>query len=392
MATTITTIPLRFCFEIGQFCVEENNYFQYNSLWYKAKSGLEIGGCASPILADFVISDLIEDALAKLSYEPTIITKYVDDILLFGPRDEMEDTLNVFNSLSNEIRFTIEYEENESLTYLDMKLLRNEDGTILTDFYMKPTNKGRMLNFASNHPRHQKINVAHNFISRIFTLSSTKFWEKNKVMAKDILRKNGYPANIVDSLLSRYRQNTVNQSTIENITDKATNDRRYVACSYVNGFSEKLKKLITSCDNRIGIGFKPQKTMQRLYSSKKDKTLKHDQSGLVYSVRCKGCEKSYIGQTGRKLQHRMSQHKNDYKNKYSIAATNKNKTSAIHHTLLTGHSFDFDNPKILCKEGSLGRRLTKEMALIKKDEKSVVNLKTEITGFHDSLEFLCSKI
>lgn len=39
---------------------------------------------------------------------------------------------------------------------------------------MKPTNRGLMLNFALNQSRHQKLDVANNFISRNLTLSSPK--------------------------------------------------------------------------------------------------------------------------------------------------------------------------------------------------------------------------
>lgn len=388
----ITSIPQKLFFELISFCVDSNNYFQHNFEFFKAKKGLAIGGCVSPILADFVITDLINEALAKLSYDPILLTKYVDDILLFGPRDEMEETLNVFNKIDDSIQFTIEYENFRSITYLDLKLLRNFDGSISTDFFMKPTNKGRLLNYASDHPRYQKINVAHNFASRVFTLSSVSFWKKNKTMVREILAKNGYPSNIIESLLSKQQLDKFKNASNQTIEEENKEIRRYLPCTYVKGFSESLRKLVKHCDSKIGIGFKPQKTMKQIYPAKKDKIPKLSKSGLVYSIACKGCEKSYIGQTKCKLKNRMAQHKNDNKNKYAIAAAKQNKTSAVHHSLLTGHIFDYDNPQILCMERNLNRRLTKEMALIKKEEGKVVNLKTELSGFHNSLDYLCSKL
>lgn len=247
----ITTIPQAFFLEMVKFCVEENNYLQFDFKYYKAKNGLAIGGCASPILADFVISDHIEAALSELSYDPWLLTKYVDDILLFGPQDEMEETLRVFNHINEQIRFTIEHKENKSITYLDMKLLRNKDGSISTDFYMKPTNKGRMLNYLSSHPQRQKINVAHNFIPRVFTLSSKEFWEKNRKMSHEILMKNGYPDSIIVPLMEKFARGRNKSPTDE---EKTT-----------SGLSEQLKKLLAQVDPNVGIGFKPKKTNRNLY-------------------------------------------------------------------------------------------------------------------------------
>lgn len=165
-----------------------------------------------------------------------------------------------------------------------------------------------------------------------------------------------------------------------------------MGCTFENGFSENIKKLVGRCNGNVGIGYKPKKTIRNLYPPKKDKIEKMNKAGLVYSVACKGCDKTYVGQTGRTLKHRMSQHKYDYNNKYAIAASNRNKTAAVQHSLDTGHAFDYDAPKILCNEQFLNKRLTKEMVLIKKSGKSVVNLKTDLDQFHKSLEMLCSEL
>lgn len=65
----------------------------------------------------------------------------------------------------------------------------------------------------------------------------------------------------------------------------------------------------------------------------------------------------------------MAQHKNDHRNNYLIATSGKNRTAtAGQHSLDTSHKFKFHQSEILCSESVLSRRLTKEIALIKKSE------------------------
>lgn len=56
---------------------------------YKAKRGLAIGGFASPTLADFVITDSMNEALENISYDPVLITTSIYDTILIDPKDKM---------------------------------------------------------------------------------------------------------------------------------------------------------------------------------------------------------------------------------------------------------------------------------------------------------------
>jgi hypothetical protein len=44
----------------------------------------------------------------------------------------------------------MEVEVGNKLPYLDLLLIRNNDGTISTDFFRKPSASGRILNYNSN--------------------------------------------------------------------------------------------------------------------------------------------------------------------------------------------------------------------------------------------------
>lgn len=101
-----------------RFCVEETNYVVLNNRIFKQTDGLTIGGLVSGILADFVVTDLLDIAVEKSGFDPTLLVKYVDDTLAFIPKDELENFLTILNGVNKSIRFTVKMEENNGIGYV----------------------------------------------------------------------------------------------------------------------------------------------------------------------------------------------------------------------------------------------------------------------------------
>lgn len=377
----ITPIPKGLFMRIVRFCIKDCNYTQFNQNFYKARNGLTIGGCASPILADMVLSDIIDEAIKELDYDPIMLKKYVDDILIICPREEFENTITIFNSINKNIQFTSELEDNGQIVYLDMKLIRNSNGTISTDFYQKPTNKGRILNYKSNHPIVQKISTAYGLIHRVFKLSSIEFWPKNRQLAIELLTKNNYPFTIINRSITKFMKSQIQQqdsnSTQISTTDNQKPVKRYIAADYVYGFSENLRKLFGKCNPEVDLVFRSTNNLKSIQPIKKDLTPKMQQSDLVYSIQCNDCENIYIGQTSQKLCNRMKQHSNDYNNRHKHRK-NKQITGAVDHALKTNHTFDFSKPSILQKEYHIGKRLTLESLHILSNKNKCTNLNSDL--------------
>ena len=108
----------------------------------------------------------------------------------------------------------------------------------------------------------------------------------------------------------------------------------------MEGLSERLRRAFNSAG--VSTSFKPQNTLRRSLVSPKDKTEQEKQSGVVYSIPCKDCDSLYIGESGRKLEKRLTEHK-------SKAASSK---SAIkeHIDRSKGHQIDWENVKVLERE------------------------------------------
>ncbi|XP_065083289.1 uncharacterized protein LOC135705469 [Ochlerotatus camptorhynchus] len=111
--------------------------------------------------------------------------------------------LNVFNSYDVHIQFTHELEVNNKLPFLDMLLVRQDNQRIKTEWYMKPIASGRFLDFLSYHPMSMKLNVAKNFISRVYRLSTNQSDEENAIIIDNQLRLNHYPAHLRHRLINR---------------------------------------------------------------------------------------------------------------------------------------------------------------------------------------------
>uniref|UniRef100_A0ABD2XLW9 GIY-YIG domain-containing protein n=1 Tax=Trichogramma kaykai TaxID=54128 RepID=A0ABD2XLW9_9HYME len=82
---------------------------------------------------------------------------------------------------------------------------------------------------------------------------------------------------------------------------------------------------------------------------------KRDKTGVVYSLKCKDCPASYVGETKRRFAVRINEHKN---------AKEENSVVAAHTTKCIGHTFDWDATKILDNESNGKRRLISEMLYI----------------------------
>lgn len=70
-----------------------STYFSYNKVYYKQIFDTSMGLPLSPIIADLVLQDLEREALDKLPFNLLFYFRYVDDILLAAPKNEIDRVL-----------------------------------------------------------------------------------------------------------------------------------------------------------------------------------------------------------------------------------------------------------------------------------------------------------
>jgi len=191
-----------------------------------------MGSPISPLFADLVMEDLELTCLRDLKdlhdCDPLIYFRYVDDTLLCVRRDQVDLVLSVFNSYVDCLKFTCEIEENNSLSFLDLKLLRNNN-RLITNWYRKPTSSDRILNFKSNHSLQLKRNIVFNLVDRAVLLSDDVFHVDNINFVRKLLINNNYDSSFIEkhisSRLRKIRFESDNLVTNNNSCIHANNTR-----------------------------------------------------------------------------------------------------------------------------------------------------------------------
>ena len=105
------------------------------------------------------------------------------------------------NSFHNFVKFTHEKDYN-TMNFLDITLIRNNDNNILFKHYKKPTYTGRIINFLSNQPYHYKFNTVVNLRNNWLKLSSPQFHNEILDQLTSILKINSYPSSFVRSVIN----------------------------------------------------------------------------------------------------------------------------------------------------------------------------------------------
>ena len=91
----------------------------------------------------------------------------------------------------------------------------------------------------------------------------------------------------------------------------------------------------------------------QLFTNVKDKDKPEDRQGAVYKIKCCDCQASYIGETGRNLSTRLTEHKRATRN------GDVNNHIAEHH-LQTKHQIDWDSATCITYSTDYHQRLTLE--------------------------------
>ena len=103
----------------------------------------------------------------------------------------------------------------------------------------------------------------------------------------------------------------------------------------------------------VRVAHKPITTLRQLLTNVKDKDEPNDRQGAVYKIKCCDCQATYIGETGRNLNTRLTEHKRATRN------GDLNNNIAEHH-LQTDHRIDWDSAECVIYSTDYYQRLTLE--------------------------------
>ncbi|XP_055837264.1 uncharacterized protein LOC129905732 [Episyrphus balteatus] len=294
-----------------------------------AEYGVAMGSPVAPIIADIWMQYFEMKALETSPIKPVIWKRYVDDTFCILNKNDVDTFLNHLNSVHSKIQFTMEIEENNTLAFLDVKVIKNQDGTLGHTVYRKNTHTDRYLHAASHHHPANFNSVVSALINRAHAICDQNHLQDELERVDAALIKNGY------SLKQRsWKPKTKPTQDIQNENEK----RAFLP--YRKGVSEGIGRILSNYG--IKSIFKPPAKIRQILRSPKDKIPL--QNPGVYSVPC-SCGSEYIGETKRSISTRLNEH---------IKAIQKNEVtkSAIceHLAYNTDHFIRFDQAKSISTE------------------------------------------
>lgn len=172
---------------------------------------------------------------------------------------------------------------NNTICSLDLKIHRENDGSLKIAWYQRPTSSGRLINFQSNYLPVQKIGVVFRLLHRAIGLSHGYFHEANISRVKSILSKNGYPTKFIMRCVRDFQARHRTQEGDSQQADEPTlkNCDKF---PLVYGLSHQLNRCFANTNSKLV--FYNLRRLGDLYSKLKDQIPVLNRYQLIYKITC----------------------------------------------------------------------------------------------------------
>ena len=182
--------------------VLKNNYFEFNRQIKQEISGTTIGIKFAPSYAYF---SRIKIKLIFLKPKNYSLWRGFDILTIFPLSGHMVSKsffLRSLNEFHTDIKFTYESSK-ESIAFLELKV-SVKNSKIITDLYVKSTDRHQYLHYMSAHPNHTKQSVVFNWTLCISKLCSyDKNLIKHKANMKSWFLKREYPKKLISAAINK---------------------------------------------------------------------------------------------------------------------------------------------------------------------------------------------
>ncbi|XP_062699209.1 uncharacterized protein LOC134284408, partial [Aedes albopictus] len=181
-----------------------STFFVYRGVSYSQTFGVPMGSPLSPVIANLVMERLEQESIRKLEghrISMVVYRRYVDDCFCIARKEHVGKILEVFNGFHDRLQFTVEYEEDGRLKFLDMMLFQN-NGRVEKTWLPKQEN-GRYLDYNSESPFTHKRNTAIALANTAIKLTDAENRPQAIDMVKRILKCNNYPEWFIVNVLKQ---------------------------------------------------------------------------------------------------------------------------------------------------------------------------------------------
>ena len=199
------------------------------------------------VLANIFMCHFEKKWVLSNNTRPSICWRYTST--LFDNINASNQFLHYLNSCYANVKLTVEFEENNTISFLDILIKRNNH-VFSTSIYRKKTFTGLYTKWDSFTPRKYKINLIRTLTFRCFRIcSSPSLLSSSLDELRKLLLQNEYPSGVlnynINDVLNR-QQNTPKQP-ITTVPKKEV----LVILPYVGLQSRILTKQVKACINKF---------------------------------------------------------------------------------------------------------------------------------------------
>ena len=358
--------------------VFNDTYFKFSNNIFKQCDGLAMGSPASPLAANLFLSHLEQHFINNCphDFKPLFYRRYLDDtFVIFNNESQAQDFFNYVNRQHCNIKFTMETENQNSLSFLDVTVTR-ENGQLSTTVFRKKTFTGQGTNFFSNIYHRYKISVIKTLIHRAFELSSNYCNFNTEI---EFLRKyftdNMYPVKIFNCTLRKFLN--LKYETRQRTTTVAR-QTQYIGLPYIGADTNKLiydlRKVINRFYPQLNLifFFKNNLSAGSLFKKHVGEPDMMLRSNIVYKYSCDCCQRSYIGSTKLQMFIRCAHHAG-VSHRTGRPYNNPSYSAIREHCSSSRHCFKFSNFSIIdtCNSSEYDLRILETLHINK--SKPVLN-------------------
>ena len=209
---------------------------------FKQTDGMAMGSPLGPTFANIFMCHLEDLFLQQCpcSFKPVFYKRYVDDtFVLFKDRSHAELFLNFINSFHPNIKFTMDIESENQLSFLDI-LITRDNNSFTTGVHRKGTFTGLGMNFLSFGPLNFKLNSCRTLLHRAYNLcSSQALFDKEISFLSNYFKGNCYPPQIFANVKRKFLA-TISSPKVPNYD--VPKKVMYVSLPYIGNISTNIRK------------------------------------------------------------------------------------------------------------------------------------------------------
>ena len=176
-----------------------------------------MGSPLSPIVAKIFMEHFEEQALESAPHPPSLWKRFVDDTFVILETAYKEGFFHHINSLDSLFKFTVENNRDDgSIPFLDTLITLNNDGSLQTKVYRKPTHTNQYLKWDSHHAISNKYSVISSLLHRANDICSSQELLEEQTQIQEVLSLCKYPMWAINRMKTKLNAPRNNKNSNKN--------------------------------------------------------------------------------------------------------------------------------------------------------------------------------